>query len=71
LNSFSQLPAVKKDSKNGAARTFFGPSYFDPALTTELQKVLYLPLFYCKDWSQLHYLSDMNLFTINPILKIQ
>ena len=31
-------------------------------LTTELQKVLYLPLLYCKDWSQLHYLSDMNLF---------
>jgi hypothetical protein len=28
-----QLPAVKKDSKNGAARTFFGPSYFDPTLT--------------------------------------
>jgi hypothetical protein len=31
-NPFSQLPAVKKNSKNGAARTFFGPSYFDPAL---------------------------------------
>ena len=31
-------------------------------LTTELQKVFYLPLFYCKDWSQLHYLVDMNLF---------
>ena len=22
-----------------------------------------MPLFYCKDWSQLHYLLDMNLFT--------
>ena len=31
-------------------------------LTTELQKVFCLPLFYCKDWSQLHYLVDMNLF---------
>ena len=32
LNPFSQLPAVKKDSKNGAARKFFGPSYFVMAL---------------------------------------
>ena len=32
LNTFSQLPAVKQDSKNGAARKFFAPSYFDPAL---------------------------------------
>ena len=30
---FSQLPVVKKDFKNGAARIFFGPSYFDLALT--------------------------------------
>ena len=26
LNTFSQLPAVKKYSKNGAARKFFGPT---------------------------------------------
>ena len=26
--SFPQLSAVKKDSKNGAARKIFGPSYF-------------------------------------------
>jgi hypothetical protein len=32
LNTFSQLPAVKKYSKNGAAGKCFGPSYFDPAL---------------------------------------
>ena len=32
LNTFSQRPAVKKYSKNGAAGKFFGPSYFDPAL---------------------------------------
>ena len=32
LNTFSQLPAVKKYSENGAAGKFFGPSYFDPAL---------------------------------------
>ena len=32
LNTFSQLPAVKKYSKNGAAGKFLGPSYFDPAL---------------------------------------
>ena len=32
FNTFSQLPAVKKYSKNGAAGKFFGPSYFDPAL---------------------------------------
>ena len=31
-------------------------------LRTELQKVFYLHLFFCKDWSQLHYLVDMNLF---------
>jgi hypothetical protein len=35
LNPFSQLPAVKKNSKNGAARNFFGPSYFDPALAKQ------------------------------------
>ena len=28
LNTFSQLLAVKKYSKNGAAGKFFGPSYF-------------------------------------------
>ena len=32
LNTFSQLPSVKKYSKNDAAGKFFGPSYFDPAL---------------------------------------
>ena len=32
LNPFSQLPAVKKDSKTGAARKYFGPSYFVTAL---------------------------------------
>ena len=30
--SFSQLPAVKKDTNFGAARKFFGPSYFVMAL---------------------------------------
>ena len=29
---FSQLPAVKKDTIFGAARKFFGPSYFVMAL---------------------------------------
>ena len=32
LNTFSQLPAVKKYLKNGAAGKNFGPSYFDLAL---------------------------------------
>ena len=32
MNTFSQLPAVKNDSKNGAARKIFGPSYFVTAL---------------------------------------
>ena len=32
LNPFLQLAAEKKGSKNGAARKFFGPSYFDPTL---------------------------------------
>ena len=30
--SFSQLPAVKKDTKNGAPGNFFGPFYFVTAL---------------------------------------
>ena len=34
LNPFSQLPAVKKDSKNDAARKFFGRSYFVTALAS-------------------------------------
>ena len=38
-------------------------------LTTELQKMLYLHLFYCKDWSQLYYLADMNLFIPAWFLK--
>ena len=37
-------------------------------LTTELQNVFYLPLLYCKDWSQLHYLVDMNLFIAGGLL---
>ena len=32
LNTFSQLPAVKKYSKNGAAGNFFDPSYSVTAL---------------------------------------
>ena len=32
MASFSQLPAVKKDTIFGAARKFFGPSYFETAL---------------------------------------
>ena len=32
LNTFLQLAAEKKYSKNGAARIFFGPSYFMTAL---------------------------------------
>jgi len=34
LIPFSQLPAVKKGIKNGAARKFFDPSYFVMALVT-------------------------------------
>ena len=30
--SFSQLPAVKKDTENGAPGNFFVPSYFVTAL---------------------------------------
>jgi hypothetical protein len=37
LNTFSQLPAVKKYSKNSAAGNFFSPSYFDPALVKWLK----------------------------------
>ena len=32
--SFSQLPSVKEDTIFGAARKFFGPSYFVTALVT-------------------------------------
>jgi hypothetical protein len=32
LNPFLQLAAEKMDSKNGAARNFFSPSYFVTAL---------------------------------------
>ena len=30
--SFSQVPAVEKDAKNGARGDFFGPSYYDTVL---------------------------------------
>ena len=52
LNAFSQLPAVKKYSKNGAAGKFFGPSYFDPALHLNwkiihcMQFFMYIPCTY-------------------------
>ena len=32
FNLFLQLAAEEKDSKSGAGRKFFGPSYFDPTL---------------------------------------
>jgi hypothetical protein len=35
LNTFLQLAAEKKFSKNGAAGNFFGPSYFVTALPFE------------------------------------
>ena len=33
------------------------------------QKLFYLHLSYCKDWSQLHYLVDMNLFSTFTVLN--
>ena len=36
LNTFLQLAAEKKYSKNGAAGKFFGPSYFVTALGDQL-----------------------------------
>ena len=39
LNNFSQLPAVKQYSKDGAAGKFFGPSYFDLPLYGHRQKM--------------------------------
>ena len=43
LNTFSQLAAEKKYSKNGAARKFFSPSYFDPALNNLLTDGQFIP----------------------------
>ena len=42
LNLFLQLAAEKKDSKKGAARKFFGPSYFDPTLICRNFWMLYI-----------------------------
>ena len=36
--SFSQLPAVKKDTENGAPGNFFGPPYFVTALVKGQRK---------------------------------
>ena len=41
--SFSQLPAVKKDTIFGAARKFLGPSYFVTALVHTTKKVAWKP----------------------------
>ena len=38
--SFSQLPAVKKDTENGAPGIFFGPSYFETALVVVVKNRL-------------------------------
>ena len=45
--SFSQLPAVKKDTENGAPGKFFGPSYFETALVCTLVITI--------DWAQKAY----------------
>ena len=39
LNTFLQLAAEKKYSKNGAAGNFFGPSYFVTALVSKLAQI--------------------------------
>ena len=36
MMSFFSATSCKKDLKNGAARKFFGPFYFDPALAYPL-----------------------------------
>ena len=38
--SFSQLPAVEKDTKKGAAGIFLGPSYFEATLRTLMEQTL-------------------------------
>ena len=48
LNTFSQLPAVKKYSKKGAAGIFFGHSYFDPALVDVVLGCLFTFLTFVK-----------------------
>jgi hypothetical protein len=40
--SFSQLPAVKKDTIFGAARKFLGPSYFMTALEKYFVNTVFL-----------------------------
>ena len=44
MNTFSQLPAVKMYSKNGAAGKIFGPSYFDPTLVISKMLLKFLTL---------------------------
>jgi FtsZ-binding cell division protein ZapB len=44
--SFSQLPAVKKDTKNCAPGNFFGPSYF---VTTLVDKIWLLTFFFIRE----------------------
>ena len=34
--SFSQLPAVEKDTENGAPGKFLGPSYFETTLEADM-----------------------------------
>jgi hypothetical protein len=36
LRNLGVFSAVKKDSINGTAKVFFGPSYFDPALSSNI-----------------------------------
>ena len=39
---FSQLPALEKDTENGAPGKNFGPFYFDTALTFDWQHPLHV-----------------------------
>jgi hypothetical protein len=55
LNTFSQLPAVKKYPKNRAARKIFGPSYFDLALDILTEKEQAISSFH----HELHHLGKM------------
>ena len=40
MNPFLQLAVEKKDSKNGAARKLFDPSYFYPTLAFDISEFL-------------------------------
>ena len=61
--SFSQLPVVKKDTKNDAPGNFFGPSYFVTALIISTLKKMNELVKNDKSWRDTEHINLHPIFS--------